>query len=270
MITSTCAAPPMAAKAGSPREPWQPGMKRISCATTPMPSAGASFWGVAWNDEWNPDVTRLGVYWRFSANHGKNWYPPQWLGIGPTCMHYSTGQFVGSDVRLYWQQFDPNTVADGYRTVTGHLTPDTQNPHVTLAAELPQEPEVGDSVHFLATATDNDTLSEVRVRLLANGEALAPILLTREAGVGYRGELQVPAPGFYQYRGEAEDFWENVGHRPRQWLAELRHAWLVGRRSRKRSATHGLYPDRVPESLQQYHAIAVHATAGGACALEGL
>jgi hypothetical protein len=165
-------------------------------------------WGVVWEDFYNPDTTRWGVYCRLSANHGKDWYPAQSLGLDVPGMNYSGGQFVGDEMRVYWND------GGDYGTATGILTPDTSAPAITLELIAPDTVHANDTLTFQATVDENDTLSEVRVALADSNGALPAVVLVRAEQFIYEGSFVVPHAGVFSYRGEAEDFWENIGADP--------------------------------------------------------
>jgi hypothetical protein len=106
-------------------------------------------WGLVWEDYWNPDTTQWGVYCRISANHGKDWYPAQPLGLDVESMRYSGGQFLSNEIRVYWSDWED------YATATGTLTPDTSAPTITLDLIAPDTIHAGDALVFHATVEDN-------------------------------------------------------------------------------------------------------------------
>jgi hypothetical protein len=171
-------------------------------------------WGVAWHeiDAENPALS--GIHCRISANHGKDWYPEQ-LSTSPVYgVVYTGGQFTGNKVRLYWEGFaETELTFRDYGTVTGTLEPDTILPQVRVSISYQDTLRSGDTARFEAIASDNDTLSEVRL-LIADSSAQQTIVLPRVAGNQYTGQFVVSHPGLYLYRAEAEDFWENVASDP--------------------------------------------------------
>ncbi|MFZ5433619.1 MAG: T9SS type A sorting domain-containing protein, partial [Calditrichota bacterium] len=176
-------------------------------------------WGVVWEDFWNPDSTQWNVYWRLSANHGKNWYPAQRLGLDVPDLEYGSGQFVNNEVRVYW-----GTNYD-YATITGIMTPDTIVPVINAYQLIPDSILVGEEIIVGVTAIDNDTLSEVRL-VLQWGNDSTRILMTRGEEQQYQATFTVPEEGYYSYRIEAEDFWENVGCDPDTgWAVFVTDGW---------------------------------------------
>jgi hypothetical protein len=182
----------------------------------PRPFCRGKLWGMCWQNYWDSDSTRRGVYLSFSANHGKDWYPPSRIGIDCPEMDYSTGEFIGNEVRLCWAGvFDSSTVYVGDNMLaTGELTPDTLRPIVTLNLVAPDTIRAGDSVRFDLSATDNDTLSELRLLVAdSSGELLHEVWSGAE-GYSQAAAIVIPHEGLYRYKVEAVDYWENVGTLP--------------------------------------------------------
>jgi hypothetical protein len=176
-------------------------------------------WGVAWQDYGSADSTRWGIYFRLSANHGKDWYPQQYVDGVAFYSWYGTGQFVGNEVRLYWQGFHDSWTTEDYRTVNGTLTPDTLPPALTLDLWGQDTIRQGDTLRLEATAADNDTLSEVRVLISDSGQ-VSTVSMERTSGSRYSTTFVVPHEGRFDYRGQAEDFWENITSVPDTgWLS---------------------------------------------------
>ncbi|MFZ5434010.1 MAG: T9SS type A sorting domain-containing protein [Calditrichota bacterium] len=184
-------------------------------------------WGVAWEDFWNQDSTQWGVYWRLSANRGKDWYPAQ--RVGPDCpnLSYSGGQFVGNAVHLYWidQWHD-------YASVSGTMTEDTTRPDVFVMLFPRDTIRIGDTLEFLAEVVDNDTLSEVRLTILDDNNQQTNISLISIGNHQFYGTFIIPHAGIYRYSCEAEDFWENVGCDPDTgWAVFVTDGWSEARES---------------------------------------
>jgi hypothetical protein len=190
-------------------------------AAAPELFCRGKLWGVVWEDFWNPDTTQWGVYWRLSANHGKDWYPAQPLGLDVPSMAYSGGQFVGHEVRVYWndQYYD-------YATATGLMTEDTVRPELLFDLAPVDTIRTGDSLWFEAEASDNDTLSEVRAVVMDSADQRTVVVLSSQGNHQYRGGFVVPHDGLFRNRGEAEDFWENVATDPDSgWLTFHTEGW---------------------------------------------
>gem|GEM_PF-3904861 len=186
-----------------------------SSVAMPRPFGRGKLWGIVWEDVWNSDSTQWGVYWRFSANHGKDWYSAQPLGLNIYFMTYSCGQFIGNEVRIYWIQHYGD-----YGMMTGIMTPDTLPPDIFACLLPPDTIRAGDSVWFAAQTSDNDTLSEVRVVVLDSADHKTVVVLSNTISNQYQGGFIVPYDGLFRFRGEAEDFWENVGAYPDTgWLS---------------------------------------------------
>ncbi len=180
-------------------------------------------WGVLWENYWSPDSTQWGIYLSFSANHGKHWYPPSPQGEDFPFMTYSGGQFVGDELRLYWSGWGDE--GWDYLTATGMLTADTLSPQVQSLTVLPDTVRVNQVLSFVAEAADQDTLSEVRLVLRwGNDSTHIPMTLGEEQH--YQATFTVPEEGYYSYRIEAEDFWENVCSDPDAgWAAFVTDGW---------------------------------------------
>jgi len=182
-------------------------------------------WGVAWKNVQHDIPERSGMYCRFSANHGKKWYPKQRLTPSARVVNYTTGQFIGNRMCVYWAANDSLGYRD-FRMAEGIITPDTVRPEVALTLVGPDTIRVGDTLRFEAAASDNDTLSEVRVAVLDSSEQRTVALLSSIGNDGFRGSFMVPYDGLFHYRAEAEDFWENVGTDPDSaWLSFHTEGW---------------------------------------------
>jgi hypothetical protein len=188
---------------------------------TPQLFSRGKLWGVVWEDYWNPDPSQWGVYSRLSANHGKDWYPAQPLGLDVPGMFNSSGQFVGNEMRLYWIDYGHD-----YATATGILTPDTLAPIITLNPLGTDTIHAYDTLRFEATVTDNDTLSQVKLHITDSTAQETIIALSRVGQTNWAGLFQVPHEGLFRYKGEAEDFWENVAVYPDTgWLSFHAEVW---------------------------------------------
>jgi hypothetical protein len=177
-------------------------------ATNEMVFCRGKLFGVAYQDANNPEPTQRGIYWRFTANHGKNWYPSQRIDGYYSFVKATSGQFVGNEVRLYWNAQISDTFWD-YRTCTGILQPDTIYPDLIPMFYPHDTATVGDSLRFQVNALDNDTLSEAVVHIEGDVGMHANLTMTRQSPGIYELYWHVPAEGNYRFRFEAEDFWEN-------------------------------------------------------------
>jgi hypothetical protein len=166
-------------------------------------------WGIFWENYWDSDSTHWGIHFSFSANHGKDWYPPSFLGWDLGDMYFSGGEFVGQGVRGYWNSPGVNDLG----TMDGILTPDTIAPMISMGVPLADEIAPGSEVQFLASAADNDSLPYMQV-VLRKQDSIDSIIVPlpeRVSPTDYRGFWTVPndtALWHYYYR--AEDMWENV------------------------------------------------------------
>ena len=177
-------------------------------------------WGILWENFHDPDSTRWGVYFSFSANHGKDWYPPSPLGLDVPEMYYSGGQFVGNAVRVYWVGQHWEIGRGDWRQATGVITPDTLYPFMGEVRRLADTLTVAaDSVLLRAVAMDNDSLvrAEVVIRRAGTGDSTV-IALQDSAAMGvYRGVwLAAQDTADYTYYYRCEDMWENVTRVPWQ------------------------------------------------------
>ena len=175
-------------------------------------------WGVAWRDI--PDVhdpVTMGVYWRFSANHGRSWYPLQHVDTTHYDVWSTIGQFVGNEVRLYWQDaVDHIGLIGDVRTATGIISADTLSPVIALADSVPSHVPADTMLTFLAEAQDNDSLWQANVVLRQSGTPDSLVIpLASAQNHDYSATWIVPddtTDWFYYYR--AEDMWENVSYVP--------------------------------------------------------
>jgi hypothetical protein len=167
-------------------------------------------WGVAWREEVGPYNPAWGLYWRFSANHGKTWYPAQFVDPTFRYVYMTVGQFVGNQVRLYWQgSVDAQDTRADYRTITGLIAPDTLPPSIISFYLSPDSIHAEDTLHFNVTIVENDTLAVASVVILDTSGTGTTLDLVKMDSTHYQATFQVPFVGLFQYHFEAEDFWEN-------------------------------------------------------------
>jgi len=164
---------------------------------------------------------------RFSANHGKSWYPPQIPADSVYQAIMFSGQIRGRQIDLYWNQWCWDSLRGlDYRMVTGTITPDTVPPVVAVTLVGPDTIRVGDTLRFDGAVFDNDTLSEVRLVVLDSAEQRSVVALAYMGNHVFEGSFIVPSAGQFRYRGEAEDFWENISTYPDSgWLSFVTEGW---------------------------------------------
>jgi hypothetical protein len=167
-----------------------------------------SLFGVAYQVSYASDSTQNGLYWRLSANHGKDWYPAQRVDNYHPFVVTTSGQFCGGDVRLYWQASTEGQEQD-YRTASGVMTCDTLIPVLTGFPIATDSIHAGDTLLFAASASDNDTLSAVRVIISDSAGNRYEVKLNSAETESFQGTWIVPSAGQYEYSFRAEDFWEN-------------------------------------------------------------
>jgi len=174
-------------------------------------------WGVAWRDISGDDPAMWGVYWRFSANHGRSWYPLQHVDTTLYDVWSAIGQFVGDEVRLYWQDaVDHIGLIGDVRTATGIISADTLSPVIAAADSVPSPVPADTVLTFSAEAQDNDSLWHVDVVLRQSGAPDSLVIpLARGESHSYSATWTVlddTTDWLYYYR--AEDMWENVSYYP--------------------------------------------------------
>jgi len=170
-------------------------------------------WLVGWEHVLGTGWNYLGT--RFSANHGKNWYPVQTAADSLRDADFFSAQIRGNRIDMYWEQGCCGQAHPwDYRMVTGMITPDTLLPVVQSLTAIPETVSVRQQLLFGVSATDNDTLSEVRLVIVElSGDTLRAGML-RAADHLYYISWVVPDSGYYSYWFEAEDFWENIATLP--------------------------------------------------------
>jgi hypothetical protein len=180
-------------------------------------------WFVYWWDTTRaPGFTRGGARYAFSANNGRCWYPSAqveddpWDYGGISCADVSP-----SRVRLYvscdWWQGE---WGDYYLQWEGQIMSDSLSPLILPLAWPADTVTEGDTLAWAAQASDNDTLSEVRVRICSDVDSCWTVLLLFAGADSFRTVWVVPGEGLHRYRFEAEDFWENVSTYPDSgWLS---------------------------------------------------
>ncbi len=172
-------------------------------------------WLVVWNDSTHASGAIAWTYkCSFSANNGQNWYPSQTLSDNRMSGTWSDLVFQEDNhVRLVsTQSADDQNNGCVMVEYDGQIEVDSLRPTVLLAP-LPDMVQIGDTLHLVATAQDNDTLAEVRV-VIADSVGTQIVHMERIDTLHFRGTWQVPHAGLYRYKAEAEDFWENVTSYP--------------------------------------------------------
>jgi len=173
--------------------------------------------GKLWLQGWEQDDPQgwnfLGT--RFSANHGKNWYRLQVAADSLAQSKFFSGQIRGNRIDLYWAQGCCGQAQPwDYRMVTGTITPDTLFPVVAPVASIPETVLVRQHLLFGVTATDDDTLSQVRLVIVELSGDTLRYGMAQGADHLYQFTWVVPDSGYYVYWYEAEDFWENIATLP--------------------------------------------------------
>jgi hypothetical protein len=183
----------------------------ITCS--PLAVCRGKLWLVGWEHDdpqgWNYLATR------FSANHGRNWYPLQVAADSLAQSMFFCGQIRGNRMDLYWVQGCCGQAQPwDYRTVSGAITPDTAFPQLSPLLAPPDTVRVGQQLEFSAMVTDNDTLAEVRLVIVELSGDTLRFEMPRTAVHPYYITWVVPESGYYSYWLEAEDFWENIATLP--------------------------------------------------------
>lgn len=221
---------------------WEDGRRLTDSATVrlgaePVMFCRGKLWGIAW-----PDVRGEGLpdlQWKFSANHGRDWYPEQIVALEVRGVWETCGQFDGDSVKLYRIE---NTDQDGQlldvRTVSGAIESDITPPEIFPEIVPNDSVNVGDTLSFVVSASDNDTLSSVRMILERIGEEQVVVEFLYASEFMWEANWYVEQSGNYQYSFEAEDFWENIG-----FLADT---------STFRFVTRGLSTHAHPEFVQTW------------------
>jgi hypothetical protein len=165
---------------------------------------------------------------RFSANHGKNWYPSQFVADSVLMLFNLSGQIRSTGIDVYWDQQCRLDLCNDYRLIHGTITPDTIPPDMLLSETNVDTIRVGDSLHFQAQTLDNDTLSEVRAIIADSAGQITKVMMTAQGNHVYSGRFRVPHLGLYRYKAEAEDFWENITASPDTgWLSFHTEGWTA-------------------------------------------
>ena len=183
-------------------------------------------WGMAWAGR-QISTQEYKFWWRFSANHGRNWYPEQVITSQTWRVQYAFGQFVNDETRIYWQAIkDTATGWPDLRTASGTITPDVLPPIVQPVDLPPDTVPISADLLFLAGITDDhDSLTRTSLRILSNNDTLTISMEWTEAD--YMASWTVPQEGRYWYRIEGEDWWENVGSYPDSgWAMLVTPGWI--------------------------------------------
>jgi hypothetical protein len=184
-------------------------------------------WGVAWGSGSSFADSTFTIRCRISANHGKNWYLLQQVDSLQSWVMYTGGQFTENEIRLYWSG-EIRALSDSldYRTASGVITPDTLRPTIWAMEIAPDTVQTEHVIPFAVRVEENDTLSEVRVRMRSDQDSTWVLAMRHQAGDSFAVRWTVPREGHYRYRIEAEDFWENVGSYPDTgWASFVTEHW---------------------------------------------
>ena len=202
-----------------------------------LPNAVVRNCGSMWICVW-VDTTRqtgfdyCGLWYQFSANNGRNWYPiSQFWGDSTWSPWYvSDVDLQDRRVSLYMRHTTHRGTPGLYFTqVTGQITPDTMAPGLLVESIPPDTVRMGDSLHFITLAADEDTLAEVRVVMRELAGDTLRIPLQRLDGDTFGTSWRVPQEGLFRYRFEAEDFWEHIVSDPDTgWLSFQTTGWING------------------------------------------
>ncbi|MBL0061241.1 MAG: T9SS type A sorting domain-containing protein [bacterium] len=173
-----------------------------------------NLYGLAWSYDTADDIEDWSLNFRYSANHGRFWYPAQEINSFVRGTRITTGQFVGSEVRVYWDvALDSNFTEFSLRTVSGLLTPDTLSPELENLWNLPEIVSSDTTLELSVLATDDDSLWSVEFVAYLQGapEVSSIVVLEHLSSSQFEGFWTVPADTamwvcFYR----AEDLWENV------------------------------------------------------------
>ncbi|MCX6600689.1 MAG: T9SS type A sorting domain-containing protein [bacterium] len=184
----------------------------LGSTLVPANVCAGKLWLVGWEHLSGSGWNYLGA--RFSANHGKNWYPLQVAADSLVEAWQFSGQIRGNRIDIYWDQYTISQDRHDYRMVRGVITPDTMLPVLSTGSAPPETVRVGRQVEFSIVATDNDTLSEVRLMVVAPSGDTLRFGMPRGADHLFQFTWEVPDSGFYPYWYAAEDFWENVATLP--------------------------------------------------------
>jgi hypothetical protein len=186
-------------------------------------------WAVAWWDSSHVAPYVHGGGWtRFSANWGRSWYPIQQAFDGHEVFG---GDFCEADlrpdyIRLYETMSYWNNIPGWYYFEwEGEIHADSLSPIIQPMDLPPDTVSVQAQLVYLATITDNDTLSQEQLRVRSATDTLSiPMTWT---GTDYLAQWTVPQAGRYFYRIEGEDFWENVGSYPDSgWAMLVTPGWI--------------------------------------------
>lgn len=227
---------------------WDTGRPLTDSATVraydePVLFCRGKLWGIAW-----PDIRDGGtpdLLWRFSANHGRDWYPAQTVIAEVRGLWQTVGQFVVDSVRLYRiENLDPDADSLDVRTISGAIEADLLPPEM-FAVSLPDDSaDIGDTLSFALSVADNDTLSLVHMFVVRDGSDTVVVLCSRTGDFSWQSEWVVGEPGLYRYGFEAEDFWEN-----REFLVDSSEFWF---------ATRGLSTAQQSPAIAHAYAVGVY------------
>ena len=173
-----------------------------------------NLYGLAWSNDTVENIDERGIYFRMSANHGQYWYPCQKIDSTWLNTMFTTGQFVGDEVRVYWPaRQDSEQSGETFRAITGILTTDTILPTIQDASEIPWSVSPDTTIELRIDANDNDSLWQVQFIALRQNASDDSVVINMErvAAEQYENEWTVSADSVIWYcYFRVEDLWENV------------------------------------------------------------
>jgi hypothetical protein len=201
--------------------------------------AGSEWIAMWWDSCVSAPFSYYGLWYRFSANQGRSWYPMQ-QAFGENIASGWIGpiELTEDRVRMYGNVNLWNGITGRYYFQwEGQIHRDTLAPVLVNAVTMPPVLPADTTITFAVTATDDDSLWRMSVIIKPPDQSDSLILLlTRGEDGSLTGVWQVPEDsGVFRYAYRAEDMWEHVTSYPDTgWLSFVTEPNAV--------TAHGLLP----------------------------
>jgi hypothetical protein len=174
-----------------------------------------SLWAVIWYDSTHVDgeFDRGGAWYCLSANKGRSWYPRHQAFDDSTGGGRISVDMRGNYLRIYEAMELWNGSSGHYFFQwDGLIHPDTIEPEIHAAAQVPRLLPRDTTISFDAVATDDDSLWQMSVVIKHPARPDSIIVpLSRQANHAFSADWSVPfdtSAFLYYYR--AEDMWEHT------------------------------------------------------------
>lgn len=186
--------------------------------------AGNEWIAMWWDSCVSAPFSYYGLWYRFSANQGRSWYPmQQTFGENIASGWIGPIELTENRVRMYGNVNLWNGITGRYYFQwEGQIHRDTLAPVLANAVTMPPILPADTTIILSATATDNDSLLRMNLIIRHSGQPDSLILpLIRQGNDNFTASWHVPEDsGVFWYAYRAEDMWEHVTSYPDTgWLS---------------------------------------------------